>query len=99
MAVGARMAWGVCGRGHAWQGSKAWQGTCIARGHVWQGGMHGGGHVWWGPAQQGACVAGGVHGRGACVRGRRSGHCSRQYAAYWNAFLLKMCFDVAENVH
>ena len=53
----------------------------------------------------GVCVAGGVHGRGmhgrgdvqgrqvhvwqGGMRGRRDGHCSRRYASYWNAFLLR----------
>ena len=44
------------------------------------GGMHG----------EGACVVGSMHGRGLCgmgVHGRRDGHCSGQYASYWNAFL------------
>ena len=46
----------------------------------------------------GACVVGGCVARGMCgsgrvwrgggVRGRRDGHCSGQYASYWNAFLL-----------
>ena len=55
---------------------------------MWQGdmhgrGVHGGGKdVWQGVCVAGeACMAGGV-----C--GRRDGHCSRQYASYWNAFLL-----------
>ena len=43
-------------------------------GHAWQGGMHGGGgHVWW---------KGDMHGKG-------DGHCSGQYASYWNAFLFR----------
>ena len=43
------------------------------------------------------CMATGVHGRGVCmaegcvwqggVGSRRYGHCSGQYASYWNAFL------------
>ena len=41
--VGACMAWGVHGRGHAWQGvcmagGHAWQGVCMALGHAWHGG-------------------------------------------------------------
>ena len=64
---------GACMHGgvHAWQGGHAWQGVCVARGHVWQrgvhykgracmaGGMHGRGHAWWGLCMAGgACVAG-----------------------------------------
>ena len=37
-----------------------------------------GGHV----SQGVACVAGGS------MHGSRDGHCSGQYASYWNAFLL-----------
>ena len=68
-------------------GMRGGGGACVAGGmcgreHVWQEG------VWWacmvvgGQAWQGACMAGagGEH-------GRRHGHCSRQYASYWNAFL------------
>ena len=84
---------GVHGRGCAWQGSVcAWQGegmcmtgggavvaegACVAGGHAWPG------RAWWGEGCVAgeACMAGGV-----C--GRRDGHCSRQYASYWNAFLL-----------
>ena len=81
------MAAGACvARGHAWLGG-VWLGACVTKRHVWPGacvagghareeGMHGG-HVW-----QGVCMAGGMH-------GRRDGHCSRLYASYWNAFLLK----------
>ena len=55
-------------------------GVCAWWGCAWQGGMHGrGGHAWWG-----ACVVRG----GMC--GIRDGHCSGQYASYWNAFLFKM---------
>ena len=28
---------GMCGRGWAWQGWRAWQGACVAAGHAWQG--------------------------------------------------------------
>ena len=55
----AKAGWGVCGGGHAWQGSMcggrgcAWQGACMAVGVV-----HG----------RGTCVAGGMH-------GRRDDHC------------------------
>ena len=71
-------------------GRHAWQGACIVGEAYMAGGMHGrgacmvGGHVW----------QGGMHGRGHAwcghVYGRRDGHCSRQYASYWNAFL----FDI-----
>ena len=75
----------VCGRGCAWWG------------HVWQGGMHGGGvhglgdmhgkgHAW-----QGVCMAGGRQGAwqgGMCGRYYEIRSMSRQYASYWNAFLL-----------
>ena len=51
-----------------------------------------GGHAW-----QGSCVAGGMHGRWACmvgdVRDRRDGHCSNQYASYWNAFLFTFVYS------
>ena len=43
--------------------------------------------VWQGVCVAGACMAGGVLGRGCVAGGRRDGHCSRQYASYWNAFL------------
>ena len=52
-------------------------------GSVCCGGMHGRGCAWQGHVWQGMCVVG----RGG-VCGRRDGHCSRQYASYWNAFLL-----------
>ena len=50
-----------------------------------------GGHVWQGVCMAGGCVAkgGGMHGTGG-MRGRRDGHCSGQYASYWNAFLSKI---------
>ena len=52
-----------------------------------RGGMHGGGRAWQGACvAEGACMARGVRGKGA-VHGRRDGHCSGQYASYWNAFL------------
>ena len=75
-----------------------WQWGCMhgKGGMHGEGGMHGRG---WGGAWQGACMGGGMHGRGVCVagghawqgggvHGRRGGHCSRQYASYWNVFLL-----------
>ena len=40
---------------------------------------------------KGVCKAGGVRGRGG-VHGRRDGHCSGQYASYWNAFLFTKVF-------
>ena len=47
---GARVA-GVCGRGHAWQGDRAWQ-----WGHPWHGvGVHVGEHAWKGGH---VCMAG-----------------------------------------
>ena len=84
----------MCGRGHAWWGD-AWQegvhgrggmcgrgacvagrmhgrGACMAGGHEWQGGMHGRGCAWWGEA----CIYYEIWSM------------SRQYASYWNAFLL-----------
>ena len=39
-----------------------------------------------------ACMVGrggGMCGRRRGMRGRRNGHCSGQYAYYWNAFFLK----------
>ena len=39
------------------------------------------GGVW-----QGVCMEGGMH-------GRRDGHCSGQYASYWNAFLFIFVFQ------
>ena len=93
---------GVRGRGgaswgRAWQGmTRVWQGGCAWQGgHEWQGACMAWGHAW-----QGVCMAGGLHGRGACmpvcVYGRRDGHCSRQYASYWNAFLSCVCMWVYE---
>ena len=53
------------------------------------GGMHGrGACMEGGMCDRGACMTGGMHGGG--MYGRRDGHCSRQYASYWNAFL----FDI-----
>ena len=52
-ALGACMAGGVCGRGHAWQGA------VHGRGHVWWGGMHGMGHA----------LHGGMYGGGMCMVG------------------------------
>ena len=93
--AGAMHGRGVCMvGGHVWQGG-AWQGCVHGRGHVWhawQGGMHGGGHAGKGAcmtsrcALQGACMAGGCAWQGGMC-GRRNGHCSGQYASYWNAFL------------
>ena len=42
-----------------------------------------GGHVVGRHACQGVCMAGGS------MCGRRNGHCSGQYASYWNAFFFK----------
>ena len=81
--------WGV---GHAWPagvgGAYVWQGVCVAGGMHGRGGcmagVHGGGCVARGRALRGgACVAWGM-------LGRRDGHCSGQYASYWNAFLSKI---------
>ena len=47
-----------------------------------EGGMHGEGRA----CVVGAYVAGGMGGRGG-MHGRKDGHCSRQYASYWNEFL------------
>ena len=82
-------AWGgMHGRGCAWQGGMHGRGACVAGGHAWQGACLAGGHAW----QRGACMAGGMHGLGHAwqrgVHGRKNGNCSRQYASYWNAFLL-----------
>ena len=74
--------------------------ACVAK-----GGMHGeGGCAWQRGAvhgKGGACVAKGAYvvkgdmcGRGRAwqggMNGRKDGHCSGQYASYWNAFLLQM---------
>ena len=73
---------GMCGR----EACVAGEGACMAggvhsRGAWMVGNMHGG-------------VAGGMCGRGACMEsGRRDSHCSRQYASYWNAFLLHTCWS------
>ena len=79
--TGGGMRGGECAGWGAWQGGAwwehAWQGACVAGGHAWQGAC----------VAEGACMAGGVRGKGA-VHGRRDGHCSGQYASYWNAFLL-----------
>ena len=76
--------------------TKLWQGNIftpvchsVHRGGAYvAGGVHGRGHPW-----QGACVAGGVHGRGHVwhappTRYYKIRSMSRQYASYWNAFLL-----------
>ena len=77
------MAEGVHGRAACMEGDMHGRGHAWWRGHVWWGGMHGGGMLGGGCAwQRGMC------GRGGGLRGRRDGHCSRQYASYWNAFLL-----------
>ena len=68
------------------------EGACMAGGCAWPGGIYGTGWVVGG----GACMAGGLHGKGGgvCVAGGgrawQDGHCSGQYASYWNAFLLKI---------
>ena len=85
-------------RGHAWQGACVTWGYAWW-GHTWQegvcgGDMHGRGHAWWGGGeawQMGVCMAGGG------MHGRRDGHCSRQYAFYWNAFLSHL--SVSHSVH
>ena len=78
-------------REHAWSG-----GGMQDQGGVYGRGMHGRGHAWpGGHVWLGACVARGhawhvewgAYGGG--IHGRRDDHCSRQYASYWNAFLLK----------
>ena len=50
----------------------------VVGGNAWQGGMHGGECIAWGHLWQ------------ESVDGRGDGHCSGQYASYWNAFLLKV---------
>ena len=83
------------GRGCAWQGACVVgacmpEGACVAeggmcgRGHAWQGGMHGGGHAW----QRGVCGRGGMHGMHPPDRYYEIWSMRRQYASYWNAFLL-----------
>ena len=81
---------------HAWGGvagaCDAWQGVCMAGAACMEGDIHGRRAC----MMEGACVVGGMHGggmlgggcvwqRGMCGRG--GGHCSGQYASYWNAFL------------
>ena len=74
-------AW-LC-RGHAWLWGHMWlQGVCMVAGgvHGCGGGMHGWGgrgHAWF---------LGGMHGCWGVHRIQQS--MSRQYASYWNAFLL-----------
>ena len=53
----------------------------------WQWGMCGRGCVWQGAYCRGACMARACVAGGCVAGGRRDGHCSRQYASYWNAFL------------
>ena len=92
----------MCGKGCVWQGA-CMAGGCMVGG-VGPGGMHCGGVCGRGHAWRGGCMTG-VHGGvcvargralrgGACVAwgmlGRRDGHCSGQYASYWNAFLSKI---------
>ena len=83
-------------------GGCAWWGACVVAGGVHSRGMcTAGGHAWQRDVcmmggvcmAEGACMAdggmygkGGVHGMGGMC-GRRDGHCSGQYASYWNAFL------------
>ena len=61
----------MCGRGHAWQEACMVGWACV-EGQVCMAGRH----AWWGHAWQ----------EWACVHGSRDGHCSEQYASYWNAF-------------
>ena len=71
------------------------KGVCTAKWGVWQRGacVVEEGHVWQGACVAGGCVVGMHGGGGACMAGaggehsRRHGHCSRQYASYWNALL------------
>ena len=68
------------------KGSMA-KGACKAK-----GGMHSGGPAWQGACVVGACMAGGHVWQGGVWQGRsmhrrRDGHCSGQYAYYWNVFL------------
>ena len=60
----------------------AWWGRDMhGRRHAWQGGLH----------DRGMC--GRLHAwQVACVVCWRDSHCSRQYASYWNAFLLMKIF-------
>ena len=57
-------------------GGHAWQGVMHGRGRAWQRDMHGRGCAW----------------RGGGMRGRTDGHCSGQYASYWNAFVYSYMF-------
>ena len=62
-----------------------WQkGACVVKGVCGEGG--GGACMAKGSMAKGACVMKGVCMAGG-VCGRRDGHCSGQYASYWNAFL------------
>ena len=81
---------GVCMQGHAWQKRWPLQQTVQHGRGVWQGwGMHGRGCV------VGACMVG----FGGGVPSRRDGHCSVQYASYWNAFLFVSKFGNGLNYY
>ena len=67
---------GMCGLGACVVGRCAWQGLCMV------GGCVTGGRAWWGVHCMGGICSRRVDDRG-------DGHCSGQYASYWNAFLLK----------
>ena len=74
---------GMCGRGACLVGEGACvaEGVCVVGVCMAEGGMCDRG----GACMVRVCMTGGMCGRG--LFGRRDGHCSRQYASYWNAFL------------
>ena len=88
--AGGMVGWGIHGRGHAWWGGMHGRGAGMVGGHACQRGVH----SKWACVAREACVTRGLHGRGTCVvqgmRGKRDGHCSGQFASYWNAFLLTL---------
>ena len=90
--LGVCVWWGhVCGGGmRCMAGGVHGRGSMHGGGHAWQGGMHGGGGMCGGGGGMlgGGCAwQRGMCGRGGGLHGRRDGHCSGQYASYWNAFL------------
>ena len=72
-ARGVCMAGDVHGRGHACQGGVHGRRVCMEVGHVWWGGM---------------CNRVGMHAMHAPHTTRYSRSMRRQYASYWNVFLL-----------
>ena len=78
------MTGGMNARGVCMARRCAWQGMCMAGGMHVRGVCMAGGHVWWG----GMCNRVGMHAMHAPHTTRYSRSMRRQYASYWNVFLL-----------